>query len=128
MQSRSGPSVNDILLRTSSSPQRPPRGYVSLDAAAEILWKDDTDRPIDWYIAFLQLVVDSQGFTGTGANVDVRLQWWRADSGSPTYVRANEVPSLGPFFLKWCGLSAPPDNPKSVPEPSRGRPKGSTIA
>lgn len=120
--------MSDISLSTPSSPQKPPRGYVPLDAAAEILWNDDTDRPKDWFMAFLQVVVDSQGITGTGENVDVRLQWWRADGGGPTYVRANQIPSLRPFFLQWCGLPAAADNPQTIPKRVRGRPKGSAIA
>jgi hypothetical protein len=110
------------------TPKLPPRGFVSLEAATEMLWQDEADPDPRWGIAFLQFVADTQGFTGTGKNVDIRLQWWSTNASHPTHVRASQVPVLRPFFLRWCGLPLPEDNVKSAPRPGRGRPKGSTIA
>jgi hypothetical protein len=92
-----------------------------------MLWKEDTDPPSNWFIAFLQLAVDTQGFKAHGQNAGVSLQWWRANRNSPLYVCSGEVASLRPFFLQWCGLPAASDNPPIVPKRIRGRPKGSAI-
>jgi hypothetical protein len=106
----------------------PPRGFVSLESAAELLWQDESDPDPRWGIAFLKLAAETQGFTGTGKNADIRLDWLSTADGSPTHVRASQVLRLRPFFLKWCGLPLPVDEAKSIPKRGRGRPKGSTMA
>jgi hypothetical protein len=109
-----------------NSSQRPPRGFVTLADAADLLIGDDTAIPAAWAEAYIRMVADSQGSEELGAAG--KLPWWHARLGGPLYVRARGIAPLYPFFLKWCGILSPSDAPEKPMTRTRGRPKGSAIA
>jgi hypothetical protein len=109
-------------------PKVPPRGFITFEAAAEVLWQDQSEPDARWHIAFLQVVAGSQGRVDINKKGDIRLDWWSPDGKALTHVRADQIPGLRNSFARWCGLDVPEDSPTSASKPRRGRPRGSAIA
>jgi hypothetical protein len=75
-----------------NSESTPPRGYVPIDTAAQILTDGGTIRALTFAATFLRLVVDNQG--APPWTPVPRLRWWQRDRSEPLYVNMREIPGL----------------------------------
>jgi hypothetical protein len=85
----------------------PPRGYLSIDAAAQLLTHGGTLRALSWAEAFLRMVADVQGLA-VGSPAAPRLRWWQATDGI-LRVNMHDVPALREEFARWTGGHLPAD-------------------
>jgi hypothetical protein len=74
-----------------NSESTPPRGYVPIDTAGQILTDGGTVRALTFAATFLRLVVDNQGAPGTAVP---KLKWWPRDRGEPLHVNMRDIPGL----------------------------------
>jgi hypothetical protein len=92
---------------SANSESTPPRGYVPIEMAANLLTQGGTPLALSWAVEFLRLVASTQGTTRDGVAPVPALGCWQGGRGEPLHLNMHDIPALREEFKWWNGGQVP---------------------